>query len=215
VRNDGGHDGRHDSRLDGLLRTTRLVRRGESLFRARDPFQSVYTVEAGSFKTVTVHRCGREQVTGFHVAGEALGLDGICAGYHDFDTVALEDSRVCVIPFARLEGLCAEVRPLQQHLHRVMSAEIVRHAKLAMLLATMTAEQRIATFLLSLSERLDQRGMSPTEFSLRMTREEIGSYLGLTLETVSRTLSKFRRRRLVDAHGKRIRLLDLDALKCV
>lgn len=200
------------ARLDSLICSTRTVRQGEALYRANDPFQSIYAVRAGSFKTIVMHRDGREQVTGFHLAGDSLGLDGVDSSRHSCDAIALEDSNVCIIPFNLLEAMCFEIKAIQRYVHRMMSGEIVRESALMMLLGTMSAEQRVASFLLNLSERLKARGYSPTEFNLRMTREEIGSYLGMKLETVSRMFSKFQHDGLVDARGKQIRIIDLDEL---
>ncbi|USU18196.1 fumarate/nitrate reduction transcriptional regulator Fnr [Paraburkholderia fungorum] len=199
-------------RIESLICPSRTIRQGETIFRANDSFQSIYAVRAGSFKTVVMHRDGREQVTGFHLAGDSMGLDGVCSGRHGCDAIALEDSKVCIIPFHLLEAMCREVKAVQQHLHRMMGGEIVRESSQMMLLGTMSAEQRVATFLLNLSDRLKLRGYSPAEFHLRMTREEIGSYLGIKLETVSRMLSKFQRDGLVDTRGKDIRILDREGL---
>ncbi|MGF6756990.1 fumarate/nitrate reduction transcriptional regulator Fnr [Paraburkholderia sp. GAS334] len=199
-------------RLDAIICSTRVVKQGEALYRTGDSFQSIYAVRAGSFKTIVMHRDGREQVTGFHLAGDALGLDGVSTGHHSCDSIAIEDSNVCIIPFHLLESLCREAKGVQQHVHRMMSSEIVRESVLMMLLGTMSAEQRVAAFLLNLSTRLKARGYSPAEFYLRMTREEIGSYLGMKLETVSRMFSKFQREGLVETRGKQIHILDLDGL---
>ncbi|WP_244816382.1 fumarate/nitrate reduction transcriptional regulator Fnr [Caballeronia sp. Lep1P3] len=202
-------------RLDALICSTRAVRRGETLYRAGDAFQSVYAVRSGCFKTVVVHRDGHEQVTGFQLAGDALGLDGVSADSHTCDAIALEDSVVCIIPFDLLEVLCREVRAIQHHVHRLMSGEIVRESNLMLLLGTMSAEQRVAAFLLNLSTRMKARGYSPAQFVLRMTREEIGSYLGLKLETVSRMFSKLQKSGAVDARGKEVRILDQAGLESV
>ncbi len=169
-------------RLDAVICSTRLVKQGEALYRTGDSFQSIYAVHAGSFKTTVMHRDGREQVTGFHLAGDALGFDGVSTARYSCNSIAIEDSNVCIIPFQQLESLCREVKIIQQHVHRMMSGEIVRESVLMMLLGTMSAEQRVAAFLLNLSTRLKARGYSPAEFYLRMTREEIGSYLGMKLE---------------------------------
>jgi CRP/FNR family transcriptional regulator len=202
-------------RLDSIICSTRIIRRGEALYRAGDAFQNVYAVRTGCFKTVVMHRDGLEQVTGFHLAGDALGLDGVSSDLHGCDAIALEDSIVCIIPFDLLELLCREVKAIQHHVHRLMSSEIVRESALMMLLGTMTAEQRVAAFLLNLSTRLKARGYSSAEFVLRMTREEIGSYLGLKLETVSRMFSKLQKAGVVDARGKDIRILDQAGLERV
>ncbi|MBR8240102.1 fumarate/nitrate reduction transcriptional regulator Fnr [Burkholderia multivorans] len=196
------------ARVDAMICTTRHIRRGETLYRAGDTFNSIYAVRTGSFKTVMMHRDGDEQITGFQIVGESLGLDGVCAGRHNADAIALEDSTVCIIPFGQLEQICREVRTMQHHVYQMMSGEIVRESALMLLLGTMSAEQRVAAFLLNLSARFRARGYSAAEFVLRMTRDEIGEYLGMTLETVSRMLSKFQRTGLVAAHGKQISIVD-------
>jgi CRP/FNR family transcriptional regulator len=198
--------------IEALVCPSRTIKQGEMIYRANDPFHNLYAVRAGSFKTVVMHRDGREHVAGFHLAGDLLGLDGVCSSFHTCDAVALEDSKVCIIPFQQLETMCREVKVLQQHVHRMMGGEIVRESSQMMLLGTMSAEQRVATFLLNLSDRLRMRGYSPAEFHLRMTREEIGSYLGIKLETVSRMLSRFQRDGLLDTRGKDIRILDHEGL---
>ncbi|GAA4343698.1 helix-turn-helix domain-containing protein [Pigmentiphaga soli] len=203
------------ARLDELILTSRKVRRGEVLYRTGDPFQSIYAIKAGSFKTVVTLRDGREQITGFHIVGEPLGMDGICNEQHTCDAIALEDSVLCIIPFRVLESLCRELRPMQRHVHRLMSGEIIRESGLMMLLGSMCAEERVSAFLLNISQRLQARRFSGTEFNLRMTREEMGSFLGLKLETVSRMLSKFQKEKLIDVQGKLIRILDADGLRRV
>ncbi|WP_321917319.1 MULTISPECIES: helix-turn-helix domain-containing protein [unclassified Paraburkholderia] len=198
--------------LDTVVLTTRTVHRGVTLFRAHDAFQSLYAVRTGSFKTVVMHRDGREQVTGFQIPGEPLGLDGVCSGTHRCDAIALEDSTVCIMPFGQLETFCRESRRMQRHLYRLMSGEIVRESRLMMLLGTMTAEQRLAAFLLDLAARFQARGYSGAQLNLKMSREEIGCFLGLKLETVSRMFSRFQREGLVEPNGKQIRLVDLEGL---
>ena len=201
------------SKLDDLVFVRRSIKRGEHLFRVGEPFDSLYAARTGFFKTKLLLEDGREQVTGFHMAGELMGMDGIGTEKHTCDSVALEDSEVCVIPFERLEGLSREVEALQHHFHKVMSREIVREHSVMMLLGSMRAEERLAAFLLNLSQRLSTRGYSPTEFILRMTREEIGSYLGLKLETVSRVFSKFQEEGLIAVQQKNIRILDPQRLR--
>ena len=203
------------SKLDAVICSTKTLKRGDTLYRTGDMFQSIYAIRAGSFKTVVMHRDGREQVTGFEIAGEALGLDGVCASHHNCHAIALEDSVVCIIPFAHLEILCREMKPMQHHIYQMMSNEIVRESGQMMLLGTMTAEQRVATFLLNLSKRFKTRGFSAAEFHLRMTREEIGCYLGMKLETVSRMFSKLQREHLLHANGKTIRIVDPEGLEKV
>src|SRR5574337_128229 len=165
-------------RLDTLVAMRRTVERGNTLFRAGDSFQSLYAVRTGFFKTCVSSEDGRDQVTGFQMAGELLGLDGISEDRHSCDAVALEDSQVCMIPYARLEEMSHKVTDLQRQFHRVMSREIVRDHGVMLLLGGMRAEARLAAFVLNLTQRLQARGFSGTSLVLRMTREEIGSYLG-------------------------------------
>src|SRR5512145_1395060 len=178
-------------RLEELVATRKKIKRGDALFRAGDRFESLYAVRLGFLKSTVMSQDGREQVTGFHMAGELVGLDGIGSDRHTSTTVALEDSEVCVIPYSRLQDLSNSVAALGRQLHKVMSREIVREHGVMLLLGSMRAEERLAAFLLNVSQRLSTRGYSPNEFNLRMTREEIGSYLGLKLETVSRVFSRF------------------------
>jgi len=200
-------------RLDDLVSTRRRVKRGDHLYRAGQAFDTIYAIRSGFFKTDVLLEDGRDQVTGFQMAGELLGLDGISGESHSCNAVALEDSEVCSIPFARLEGLSREIHTLQHHFHKVMSREIVRDHGVMMLLGTMRAEERLAAFLLNLSQRFTARGFSHSEFYLRMTREEIGSYLGLKLETVSRAFSRFQEEGFIAVQQKHIRILDIAGLK--
>ena len=200
-------------RMDTLVATRRTVGRGDMLFRAGDEFQSLYAVRTGFFKTCVSSEDGRDQVTGFQMAGELLGLDGISSDHHSCDAVALEDSQVCVIPFGQLEELSREFTDLQRQFNKIMSREIVRDHGVMLLLGSMRAEERLAAFLLNLTQRLQARGFSPSALILRMTREEIGSYLGLKLETVSRTFSKFQDEGLLEVKQRDIRILDQAGLQ--
>jgi CRP/FNR family transcriptional regulator len=202
-------------RLDRLVTHRRKLRRNAGLYRAGEPLGALYAIRSGFMKSCVLHDDGREQVAGFHMAGDLLGLDAIGGGSHTCDTVALEDTEVCEIPFASLEQLSRELPTLQHQLHRIMSREIVRDYGVMLLLGSMSAEERLAAFLLNLSQRFSARGYSPSEFRLRMTREEIGSYLGLKLETVSRTFSGFQERGLIKVRQKYVRILDVPGLKAV
>ena len=202
-------------RMDELVTNRRKLRRGADLYRAGAPLASLFAIRSGFMKSCVLHDDGREQVAGFHMAGDLLGLDAIGGGSHTCDTVALEDSEVCEIPFSYLEQLSRELPSLQQQLHRIMSREIVRDYGVMLLLGSMSAEERLAAFLLNLSQRFATRGYSPSEFRLRMTREEIGSYLGLKLETVSRAFSGFQDRGLIDVRQKQVRILDFPGLKAL
>jgi CRP/FNR family transcriptional regulator len=200
-------------RIDELVTTRRKVKRGATLFHNGEKFNSLYAIRTGFFKTCVAAEDGRDQVTGFQMAGEVVGLDGIVNDHHTCNAIALEDAEVCVMPFERIEELSREVNALQRHVHKIMSREIVREHGVMLLLGSMRAEERLAAFLLNLAQRLHARGFSPSELVLRMTREEIGSYLGLKLETVSRTFSKFAEDGIVEVRQRHIRILDAPALQ--
>lgn len=202
-------------RLEQLIATRRRVGRGEMLFRSGDRFDALYALRLGFMKSQVNTPDGREQVTGFHMAGEIVGLDGISNDVHSCDLVALEDTEVCVIPYNRVEEVADAVPILRHHFHKVMSREIVREHGVMLLLGSMHAEERLAAFLLNLSQRFEARGYSRTEFVLRMTRAEIGSYLGLKLETVSRALSRFATDGLLEVNQKHVRILDSARLRTV
>jgi len=201
--------------LDELIGSRRKVKRHQHLYRAGDTFEAIYAVRSGSFKTNVLFEDGRDQVTGFQMSGEILGLDGISTEHHTCDAQALEDSEVCIIPFDKLEELSREVESLQHQFHKVMSREIVRDHSVMMLLGSMRAEERLAAFLINLSQRFTARGFSAAEFHLRMTRDEIGSYLGLKLETVSRAFSRFQDQGLISVQQKHIKILDINGLKAL
>ena len=203
------------ARVEKVVYARRRVRRGEALFNAGDEFHSIYAVRSGFFKTTILNEDGREQVTGFNMPGELLGMDGIGAGSYHGNAVALEDCEVCVLPFSLVEELGREIPTLQRHLHCVLSREIVRDHGVMMLLGSMRAEERLAVFLLNLSKRFMRRGYSPSDFHLRMTREEIGSYLGLKLETVSRLFSKFQEDGLIEVQQKHVRITNIGGLEQV
>jgi CRP/FNR family transcriptional regulator, anaerobic regulatory protein len=202
-------------RLDDLVSTRRRIKRGDHLYRAGEAFDAIYAIRSGFFKTDVLLEDGRDQVTGFQMAGELLGLDGISTEHHTCNAIALEDSEICAIPFSRLESLSREIHTLQHHFHKVMSREIVRDHGVMMLLGTMRAEERLAAFLLNLSQRFTARGFSHAEFYLRMTRDEIGSYLGLKLETVSRAFSRFQEEGHIAVQQKHIRILNVNGLKAL
>ena len=204
----------HDlNRLDELVAVRRRIKRGTTLFASGDRFTSLYAIRTGFFKTCLATEDGRDQVTGFQMAGEIIGLDGIVNDQHSCDAVALEDAEVCVLPFDRIEEISREVTALQTHVHKIMSREIVREHGVMLLLGSMRAEERLAAFLLNLVQRLHARGFSQSELVLRMTREEMGSYLGLKLETVSRTFSKFVEDGTLEVKQRHVRILDAKGLQ--
>jgi len=201
------------SKLDAMNFTSFKIHRGDALYRAGDPFRSIYAIKAGSFKTVVVLSDGREQIIGFQLVGDPLGMDGLSHEHHIYDAIALEDSLLCMIPLHKLEQLCRDIKPMQRHVYRWMCAEIAREAAMITLLGSMSAEERVSSFLLNISQRMLARGRSPTDLKLHMTREEIGHYLGLKLETVSRTLSRFRDEQRIGVRGKTIRIIDVERLQ--
>lgn len=198
--------------LDTVIKQSHRLKKGEFLFRSGESFHSLYAIRTGFFKTTVASQDGRDQVTGFFMSGELIGMDGICTHSHSCDAVALEDSEVCELPFGHMEALSKEIPSIQTHFFRLMSREIVRDQGVMLLLGNMRAEERIAAFLLNLSQRLHHRGFAANDFILRMSREEIGSYLGLKLETVSRTLSRFHQEGLIVVEHKHIRLLKPELL---
>jgi CRP/FNR family transcriptional regulator len=201
------------NRIDDLVTTRRKVKRGDTLFHSGEKFTNLFAIRTGFFKTCIASEDGRTQVTGFQMAGEIVGLDGIVDDTHTCDAVALEDAEVCVMPFDRIEEISREVNSLQRHVHKIMSREIVREHGVILLLGSMRAEERLAAFLLNLVQRLHARGFSQSELILRMSREEIGSYLGMKIETVSRTFSKFVEENIVEVKQRHVRILNTDALK--
>ncbi|MBP9942343.1 MAG: fumarate/nitrate reduction transcriptional regulator Fnr [Comamonas sp.] len=208
-----GLDPEQMQRVEEVVATRRKVKRGGMLFQNGEAFTSLYAIRTGFFKTCVATEDGRYQVTGFQMAGEIVGLDGIVTNHHSCDAIALENAEVCVMPFNRLEEISREVTALQSHVHKVMSREIVREHSVMLLLGSMRAEERLAAFILNLVQRLHARGFSSSELILRMTREEIGSYLGLKLETVSRTFSKFVEDGMVEVKQRHVRIIDPDALQ--
>ncbi len=201
--------------LDALVNRRRPLKRGAYLYRNDARLQSLYAARSGFLKTSVAHADGREQIAGFHMPGDLMGLDAIGGGRHVCDAVALEDCEVCEMPLEALEALSRKIPSLQQHFHRILSREIVRDHGMMLLLGSMRAEERLAAFLLNLSQRFAARGYSSTEFMLRMTREEIGSYLGLKLETVSRTLSRMQSNGLIAVRNRQLRILDVEKLQTV
>ena len=210
-----GLDADEMERIDQLVKVRRRIKRGDYLYRTGASLESLFAVRSGFLKSCVICEDGREQVTAFHMMGEVVGLDAISQEKHTCDTVALEDSELCEIPFARLEELTRDIASLQRHFHRIMSREIVRDHNVMLLLGSMRAEERLATFLIGLSQRFASRGYSAQEFHLRMTREEIGSYLGLTLETVSRVFSRFQDEGLIEVNNRHIVIVDVDRLRAL
>ncbi|HEY1328188.1 MAG TPA: fumarate/nitrate reduction transcriptional regulator Fnr [Casimicrobiaceae bacterium] len=201
------------AQIDTLVQSRRRVRKGDTLYDTGDRLEGLYAVRVGSLKTAVLAEDGREQVTGYHMLGDIVGLDGLATDRHVSRAVALEDTEVCVMPFDHLQTLAQRVPALQHNLQRLLSREISRDQSVMLLLGSMRAEERLAAFLLDLADRYRRRGYSSTHYVLRMTREEIGSYLGLKLETVSRLFSRFQQEGIVRVQGRDVTLLDPPALR--
>ncbi len=198
--------------LDDIVQRRRPLSRGDRLYRNGDAFASIYVVRSGALKTLTVTEEGDEQVTGFHLPGEIVGLDAISRGAHPCEAVALETTSVCEIPFTELEGLAARIPGLQHQLLRIMSKEIFEEQSMLQAVAKRTAEERLAIVLLSLSSRFGQRGLSSVCFHLPMSRSDLSNYLGLAPETMSRLFKRFQSMDLLKCEAKEVTLLDMDAL---
>jgi CRP/FNR family transcriptional regulator len=210
-----GIDATELEELDSIIKRRRPLKRGEHLFHVGSPFQAIYAVRSGSIKTYAPTEDGHEQVTGFHLPGELLGLDAINLQHHPCAAKALETTSYCEIPFERLEELSTRLPSLQHQLLKIMSKEILHDQSLLMLLGKKSAEERLAALLLSLSSRYRQRGFSATDFHLSMSRNDIGNYLGLAVETVSRLFSRFQEEGLLDVQRKHIGIADLPRLKAI
>lgn len=210
-----GLNQREIAMLDNLVSRKCKIQRGEFLHRTGLRFRSLYAIRRGFFKTYVLEKDGRQHVTGFYMMGELLGLDAISAEIHMCDSVALEDSEVCEVPFAKLEEMSRDVPKLMHQFHKIMSREIVKDYGVMTLLGCMNAEERLANFLLNLSHRLFKRGYSSTDFILRMTREEIGGYLGIKLETVSRAFSRLQNENIISVNNKHVHIYDMERLKSI
>jgi CRP/FNR family transcriptional regulator, anaerobic regulatory protein len=210
-----GLDEKATRELDQLFSNPRRLVRREVLYRPGEPFTALYGVRLGTIKTVLLAEDGREQITGYHMGGDVLGLNAIGKATHACEAIALEDSEVCALPFARLDELAHREPTLLRTLLHLVSRELRRGQELALLLGSMCADERLATFLLNLAQRNRTRGYSANELVLRMTREEIASFLGLKLETVSRVFSRLQGEGLIQVQGRAVKLLDRAGLERV
>jgi CRP/FNR family transcriptional regulator len=194
--------------LDNIVKRGRPLRKGEYLFHQGDDFNSVYAVRSGALKTFSLSDGGEEQITGFHLPSELVGLSGMDTQAYPVSAQAQETTSVCEIPFERLDELSVRLPQLRRQLMRVMSREIRDDQQMMVLLSKKSADERIATFLVNLSARFHARGYSANQFRLSMSRNEIGNYLGLAVETVSRVFTRFQQNALIAAEGKEIHILD-------
>ncbi len=194
--------------LDNIVKRGRPLKKGEFLFRQGDAFNSVFAVRSGALKTFSLSDSGDEQITGFHLPSELVGLSGMDSEIYPVSAMALETTSVCEIPFERLDELAVKLPQLRRQLMRIMSREIRDDQQMMLLLSKKTADERIATFLVNLSARFRARGFSANQFRLAMSRNEIGNYLGLAVETVSRVFTRFQQNKLLEAEGKEVHILD-------
>lgn len=201
------------TRLDEIVKRGRALNKGEYLYREGEEFKSIYAIRAGSFKTFKTTQDGTEQVTGLYLPGEIMGMDGISSNRHGSSAIALETGSYCEIPFHQLEDLSARIPSLQGRFFRLMGQEIVKDQQMLTLVSSNAAEERVAALLLSISSRNHRRKLSSTQFRLPMTRADIGSYLGVTLETVSRVFSRLQKQQIVKVDNKEIQVLDMSALR--
>ena len=200
-------------RLDNVIKRSQSINKNNFLFRLGEPLKSVFAIRSGSFKTYLTNPDGTEQIVGFSLPGELLGMDAISENKHSCTAKALETASVCEIPFERLESLARDIPNLQHQLLRLMSKEIQQDQNLMLLLAQMPAETRLASFLLGMSERLNKRGYAANEFNLSMSRGDIANLLGMAVETISRLLSHFQEDGLLKVERKHITILRLDDLR--
>lgn len=201
--------------LESSIKGRRTLKKGEFLYRSGDPFRALFAIRGGSTKTCEIAADGSVQITGFHLSGELLGLDAISSEKHPCDVMALEPTEICELPFDKIESLARQIPGLQHQLFRIMSREIMDEEAQLLMLGRMKAEERLATFLLNFSKRYQRLGLSPTELRLPMSRQDLGDYLGLALETVSRLFSRFQEDGLMSVHGRNLRLLNVVRLKDV
>jgi CRP/FNR family transcriptional regulator len=210
-----GLDADDVERLDGIVKRARPLHRGDHLFRNGERFRSLYVVKTGSVKTYAPSEEGGEQVLGFHLPGELIGLDAIEKEVHACSAKVLETSAICDVPFSRLVELSSRIPSLQHQMYRLLSKEIGHDTEMLLLLGKKSAEERLAAFLLSMSKRLRRRGLCPTDFYLSMSRHEIGNYLGLAVETISRLFTRFQDEGLLKVDRKHVELLELEAMEAI
>jgi len=208
-------DGKALSLMDGLIKTRAPLKKGEYLFRTGDKFKSLYAIQYGSMKSYGLTVDGKEQVTGFHLTGEVLGMDAIDEDEHHCNAVALEETEICELPFTALENLQSETPGLQHDLNRIMSREIRRDHHMLLMLGSTTVEQRIGRFLINLYERMQKRGAADNTLNLSMTRQDIGNYLGMAFETVSRQLAHMQDEGILEIKNRTIHILDIQRLEII
>jgi CRP/FNR family transcriptional regulator len=195
-------------KLDDIVGRGRPLQRNQRIYEAGEKFDAIYAVRSGAIKVFNIDEAGDEQVIGFYLAGELFGLDAINDQLHESSAKALETSAICEIPFTKVEDLSLKIPNLQNHVYKVLSKEILANQQLQLLLSKKTAEEKIGTFLLNLSARYQQRKLSPNSFRLPMARTDIGNYLGLAVETVSRVFTRLQKNNVLKVDGKEVSIIN-------
>ncbi len=203
------------NKLDDIIQRGRPIQKGDRIYHAGEKFHSVYAVRSGAVKTIRNTQDGQEQITGFYLPGEIIGMDGLATNSHSNTAIALETSAVCEIPFSKLEDLSAQIPNLQRRFFQLMSKEITNDQQLITLLSKNNADQRIASLLLSISARNHSRGLAEDEFYLPMSRADIGNYLGLTIETVSRVMGRLHKSEMIYLDKKHVRIRNMADLRAL
>ncbi len=199
-------------KLESLIDHHDRYEKEAHLYRAGDRMSGLYAVRSGSFKTFISTHDGSEQITGFHLPGELIGLDGFGDDTHACSAVALETSTVCELSMDEFEDICCEVKGIRKQVMHLMGKEINSEHQLLMALGQMKGEERLATFVLSLSNRFKLRGFSATEFNLSMARHDLANYLGLAVETLSRMFSKLDDEGILKVSRRNVKILDMKRL---
>ncbi|HTF97564.1 MAG TPA: fumarate/nitrate reduction transcriptional regulator Fnr [Cellvibrio sp.] len=202
-------------KLNKIVQRGKPLQKGDYLYRANDSFASVYAIRSGAVKATTLSDSGEEQVTGFYLPGEVVGMDGIADNRYANSVVALETASVCEIPFYRIEELSLQISNLQRHLFQLMSREITQDQQIITLLSKSNAEERVAALLLSISSRNNRRQLSATAFRLPMSRTDIGNFLGLTIETVSRIFTRLQKQDVINVDKKEVVIKNMEQLRSI
>ena len=201
--------------IDTVIERKKPVHKNDYLFRAGDTNRSIYAVLSGSVKTLVDNPNGEEQIVGFHLPGELLGMDGFSGDAHTCSAVALETSSVCEFPLESLDEVCHLVPSIQYAMRRIMGREVTKDHAMLLLLGRMSAEEKLASFLISLSKRMAQRHWKPSEFNLTMPRQDIANYLGLAVETVSRLFAHLQDAELIEVDRRRVNICDRERLQAI
>lgn len=202
-------------KLDDIVEQRKPLHKSDFLFREGDQSVGVYAVRSGSVKTIVESSNGDEQIVGFHLPGELLGLDGFMDGKHTCTAIALETTSVCAMPLDKLDKLCVTLPSLNRQMQRIMGKEVTEEHKMLLMLGKMSAEEKVATFLLSISHRMEERHWKATEFVLSMPRQDIANYLGLAVETVSRLFAHYQEEGVIQVDRRRISILNMERLKVI